>query len=32
MKAALDQAPDDLNKNNVRQMIQKLEEGKDVNL
>jgi len=32
MKTALAQAPDDLNKNNVRQMIQKLEEGKDVNL
>ncbi|MFD2520785.1 DUF2911 domain-containing protein [Emticicia soli] len=31
MKAALSQAPDDLNKNSVANMIKKLEEGKDVN-
>ncbi|RYU96686.1 DUF2911 domain-containing protein [Emticicia agri] len=31
MKAALTQAPDDLNKNSVEAMIKKLEEGKDVN-
>jgi uncharacterized protein HemY len=32
MKAALLQAPDDLNKTNVTNMIKKLEEGKDINL
>ncbi|GAB3336628.1 hypothetical protein GCM10027299_46860 [Larkinella ripae] len=32
LKAALPQAPNELNKNNVMAMIQKLEEGKDVNL
>ncbi len=31
MKAALPQAPNELNKNSVAAMIQKLEEGKDVN-
>jgi tetratricopeptide (TPR) repeat protein len=31
MKAALPQAPDNLNKTNVENMIQKLEEGKDIN-
>ena len=31
MKAALPQAPDELNKNSVTAMIKKLEEGKDVN-
>lgn len=31
MKAALSQAPNDLNKNSVETMIKKLEEGKDVN-
>lgn len=31
MKAALNQAPNDYNKNNVALMIKKLEEGKDVN-
>lgn len=31
MKTALQQAPDELNKNNVLGMIQKLEDGKDVN-
>jgi hypothetical protein len=31
MKAALPQAPDELNKTNVSAMIKKLEEGKDVN-
>lgn len=31
MKAALNQAPNDYNKNNVATMIKKLEEGKDVN-
>ncbi len=31
MKAALPQAPDDLNKTSVSAMIKKLEEGKDVN-
>ncbi|RYF98769.1 MAG: tetratricopeptide repeat protein, partial [Chitinophagaceae bacterium] len=31
MKAALTQAPDDLNKNSVAAMIKKLEAGKDVN-
>jgi hypothetical protein len=31
MKAALEQAPDEANKNSVRAMIQKLEVGKDVN-
>lgn len=32
LKAALPQAPNELNKNNVIAMIKKLEEGKDVNL
>jgi len=32
MKAALLQAPDDLNKTSVERMVKKLEEGKDVNL
>ena len=32
MKAALPQAPDNVNKTNVSNMIQKLEAGKDVNL
>lgn len=31
LKAALTQAPDDLNKNSVEGMVKKLEEGKDVN-
>ncbi|MBA4852218.1 DUF2911 domain-containing protein [Emticicia sp. BO119] len=31
LRAALAQAPDDLNKNSVEAMIKKLEEGKDVN-
>jgi hypothetical protein len=31
MKAALSQAPDEFNKNNVASMIKKLEEGKDIN-
>jgi len=31
MKAALPQAPNELNKNSVQTMIKKLEEGKDVN-
>jgi hypothetical protein len=31
MKAALPQAPNDLNKTSVEGMIKKLEEGKDVN-
>jgi len=31
MKAALPQAPNDMNKSNVENMIRKLEEGKDVN-
>ncbi|MBC7949871.1 MAG: hypothetical protein H7Y42_18450 [Chitinophagaceae bacterium] len=32
MKAAFDQAPNDLNKTNVEAMIKKLEQGKDINL